>query len=230
MAPERREDQLELFDVSHQAAPRLHRESLGRMWFQVRYDQLVLGGIASVLGLTVVFALGVERGKQLVRWEGARSAGVVRPARRAPPVAPIPAVTPVRAPRTGERTAVAATAPSTPNLPAPKAPTAAAAIAATAHTGPTPPADAAQERAPATPSDARKSGGSRYAVQVVTYRQATLAKREMERLRARGEQAFLLMRNGRTMVFVGPFPSKGNAAEKLTTLRPRYHDCFIKPS
>ena len=51
----------------------------------------------------------------------------------------------------------------------------------------------------------------------------------MDRLRATGEKAFLVMREGRTMVYVGPFPSKMNASEKVVSLRPRYQDCFVRP-
>ena len=72
------------------------------------------------------------------------------------------------------------------------------------------------------------SGASRYAIQVVTFSRPTLAKKELARLHARGERAFLVMRNGRTVVYVGPFPSKSNASEKLSTLKPIYQDCFLR--
>jgi len=216
MGLESRESQLELFDLSNQPAARLSRETLGRMLIQLRHDQLVLGGIATLLGVTVVFACGVERGKQLVRAER------MLVARQPPPVG-------ASAPTGSDRSVTPA--------PAPKA------------AGDTPP-EPEQKRAPAVPPSSSPAkvkeritvastrppsvksageGSSRYAVQVVTYSRPTLAKREMERLRARGERAFLVMRDGRTIVYVGPFPSKVNAHEKLTSLRPQYHDCFIKP-
>ncbi len=62
--------QLELFDLEHKAAPRpQHRPAVGKVHFMLRHDQLVLVGIGALIGLTVVFAFGVERGKQLARVE-----------------------------------------------------------------------------------------------------------------------------------------------------------------
>ena len=69
MAFKSQENQLELFELRKHATPRPHRETLGRVLLQLRYDQLVLSGMAGIIGLTVVFAFGVERGKELVRSE-----------------------------------------------------------------------------------------------------------------------------------------------------------------
>lgn len=186
MGPEQG-NQLELFELTRQSAPRPHREALGRFLLQLRYDQLLLAAMAGVIGLTIVFATGVERGKQLVRTERAMLA-------RQQPV-PAPVATP----------------------PAPAAP------AMTA----TPPASSApaQKKEPAK----AKTGKSRYAVQVVTYSQPQLAKRAMDRLRAKGERAFLVIRDGgRTVVYVGPFPSKDHAVEKVSALKTQFRDCFVK--
>ena len=65
-------------------------------------------------------------------------------------------------------------------------------------------------------------------MQVVTFSRPHLAKQEMERLHARGERAFLVMRDGRTVVYVGPFPSKTNASQKVASLRTLYQDCFVR--
>ena len=70
--------------------------------------------------------------------------------------------------------------------------------------------------------------GPRYAVQIVTYAQAPLAQRELSRLQQNGEHAFLLKRDGHTIVYVGPFDSKTVAREKVTSLKERYKDCFVK--
>ena len=69
MTLENRESQLELFDVQRQSAPRPSREAVGRLLIHLRYDQCVLAGMAGLIGLTMIFACGVERGKQLVRSE-----------------------------------------------------------------------------------------------------------------------------------------------------------------
>ena len=84
---------------------------------------------------------------------------------------------------------------------------------------------------PKAPEPARQPASSsrpRYAVQVRTYSQPQLAKMELNRLHAKGESAFLIIREGRTAVYVGPFPSRNDATEKVALLRSRYQDCFVK--
>jgi cell division septation protein DedD len=185
-----------------------------------------LAGIAGLIGLTVVFACGVERGKQLARYERVLLAR--EPA--APPARPqtsgVGARTPEPEPSAAHQSSPARDATVTPQSddaqkPAPakkvKVPTKLAAGGAPA-----------PKPAPAAAKPPSRAGTSRYAIQVIAYSRMPQARQELERLRARGERAFLVMRNGRTIVFVGPFPSKGNAVEKLTSLRTRYQDCFVK--
>ena len=208
MAFDSQENQLELFDVAHQSAPRPHRETLGRFLLQVRYDQAVLATMAGLLGLTVIFACGVERGKQLLRAERVRlareqSAATASPAPAAKPTQDA-AAEPVAEPQRKDRPAVA--------------PTTGQKIRTAIRVA------SAEPTAPS--ADAKSS--KRYAIQVSTFTRAQSAKQEMERLRATGERAFLMIREGRTVVFVGPFPSKSHAAEKLAALRARYQDCFVK--
>ena len=211
MAWESRENQLELFEMRPQAPPRPHRELVDRLFFQLRYDQLVLAGMAGVIGVTVIFAGGVERGKQLVRSERALlarqpSAPALQPSRPAADSSSTkaaPAEAAAEAPKDKPSTAPA----TTPKLkPATR-------LAAT---------DGVAASAAAVP------GTSRYAIQVITYSRPQLARQELERLKAKGERAFLLIVNGHTRVYVGPFPSKTHAAEKLSTLKAAYRDCFVR--
>ena len=190
------ENQLELFDVANQPAARMHRESLGRMVVHLRYDQAILLGIAALLGITVIFAFGVERGKQLVRSDALRVARQVQAAPvAAPPNAPTESVK------------------KSEGVPTQSAPQNA-------------PAMAPQTAKPKTRLAA--SGTSRYAIQVATYTKPNLAKVEMQRLRSRGESAFIIIREGRTIVYAGPFPSRDHASEKLVNMKSHYQDCFIK--
>ena len=190
--------QLELFELSYQQA-RPHRPFSGGVQLHIRYDQLLIVGIGALIGITVLFAVGVERGKQLARAErpllarqdrwadaGGKEAAAV-PAVVAPDPAPaVPAVVPVLEPQ-----------------PAPHA-------------------------QPSTPTRKAPSK-SRYAVQIVTYTQARFAQQELRRLQGQGESAFLVMRQGgQTVLYVGPFLSHADAKEKLTSLRSRYRDCFVK--
>ena len=179
MSAEAQEGQLELFDLTGQSAPRPSQRMGGRLLVQLRRDHLLLVGVAGLLGVTVIFASGVERGKQLARTERV----LLAPPQRMPSVSDSTKPTPV-------------TAPSAP--PGNGAPAA----------------------------GARPSG--RYAVQVVTYSAPSRAQRELQRLQGQGEQAFLVKRDGHTMVYVGPFASRDHARKKLTMLKTRYGDCFVK--
>ncbi len=201
MVPEQTENQLELFDAASQSTGRPSRLPTGPLRVVLRHDQFLLVSIGIVIGLTVIFAFGVERGKELVRSE---RAFLPRPQQL--PVVQGPAATTAEPVTSGSGAPVASavkgegsekrSAPAAPK--APKEPTKLAA------------------------------GKGHYAIQVVSYSRPMLAKQEMDRLRSRGERAFLVMRDGRTTVYVGPFPSKGNASQRLTMLKPRYQDCFVR--
>ena len=207
MIPDQRENQLELFDPSGQSAVPPRKPLAGPLQVVLRHDQLLLVSIGTVIGLTVVFALGVERGKELVRSERAFFARQQQRSALQPP------------------TAGAGAAPSGLAADAPIA-SSVKTDAAAEHTA----APVAPVTAPKAPKEPTKlaASKSRYAVQVVTYSRPHLAKREMDRLHSEGERAFLVLREGRTTVYVGPFPTKGNASQRLTALKPRYQDCFVR--
>ncbi len=188
MGYERAEGQLELFAATGPASMPTRRLSIGRVSLSLRYDHLVVASIGALIGSAIIFAFGVERGKQLARSE-----------HRAP-------LLPARA--------LAQEAPVSPQPTAPR--------------GAVPSARAVAERPRATPQKERTPGKTRYAIQVVTYSRVQFARREMQRLEATGERAFLVTGDGRTQVYVGPFTTKANASEKLLALRERYHDCFVR--
>ena len=220
MGPSDREHQLELFDLARQAGGAPHRVPLGRIILHLRHDQAVLAGIAGLIGVTVVFACGVERGKQLARYERVL-------------LAREPAGPPARTPEPESSAARPSSSPARDATVTPQsgdvqkpAPAKKVKVPIKLASGEVPMPNPSPAAAAATPPS--KTGTSRYAIQVVAYSRMQHARQELERLRARGERAFLVMRNGRTIVFVGPFPSKGNAIEKLTSLKARYQDCFVK--
>ncbi len=207
--------QLELFELRHQPAPRPHREPPGRFFISLRHDQIVLTGVGGLLVLTVVFAGGVERGKHLVRAERALLA-------RAPATTPAAHASPVAAEPVS--TGPAATTTSVSNAQRKPSP----AVSEPKGTVTPPVKTKAPVKVAAKSQRAAPGSASRYAIQVVTYSRPQLAKKELDRLRAKGERAFLVMRDGRTTLYVGPFPSRDNASSKLTMLKPRYHDCFLR--
>ena len=89
-------------------------------------------------------------------------------------------------------------------------------------------ASSAPQKQPLKAASASVAGDAQFAIQVVTCRQTQSARRELRQLQQRGENAFLLQRQGKTTVLVGPFPTKENAASKLSALRQRYQDCFLR--
>ena len=209
-----RESQLELFDVTRHAAPRPSSPTAtGRVFFHLRYDQLILSAMAGLIGLTVIFASGVERGKQLVRSER------VLLARQEPAAAPSAKETAAAEMPKAPKSVTTDTPKSTPIAPA-ASPAKAKQLKRVVVEQKTP--------APQKTTASKSGASSRYAVQVSTFTRPHLAKQEMDRLRAKGEKAFLVMRDGRTMVYVGPFPSKVNASEKVANLKPLYQDCFVR--
>ena len=220
MVPPTPEGQLELFDLtSRPAQPPHHREAVGRLLLQLRYDQLVVAGICGLLGVTVIFASGVERGKRLVRSER------MLLARQQPAAAQTPAPSSSRP--SAEDAAIPAAPSATMGTPLERK--GAPAPAATQKIkGPSKLAADSMGSSGQQKKTEKAAGRSRYAIQVVTFSRPHLAKRELDRLQAVGERAFLVMREGRTVVYVGPFPSKMNASAKLTQLRSRYEDCFVK--
>ncbi len=205
MSSSQPQGQLEFFDLTRQPHVKPRPPSLGRFLLTLRYDQAVLCGIAGLIGVTIVFACGVERGKQINRTERAlitreEFAPAAGASAKSVAVAPV-----------GE---VAATKKASP---APASTKSSPAIV---------PATSVKKKEPsklATADDSR-----RYAVQAASYRQAPLAKRELDRLMSSGERAFLVTKNGYTLVCLGPFPSKTHASEKLTTFKARYQGCFIR--
>ena len=216
-----RESQLELFDVTRQTAPRPSlSQATGRVFLHLRYDQLILRGIAGLIGLTIIFASGVERGKQLVRSER------VLLARQEPQASAPSARTSGTGTEPSPKSSTELKSSSSEQPQATPAPTAGPVKVKTPKRVVEVPAEQPAQREMVKASAG--SGNSRYAVQVSTFSRPQLAKQEMDRLRARGERAFLVMRDGRTMVYVGPFPSKMNASEKVANLRGRYQDCFVR--
>lgn len=213
------ENQLELFQLSERSAPRPNRDLVGRLSLNVRHDQIVLAGMAGLLTVAIVFACGVERGKQLARSEHMllarqQSAGKGRtPSREETTTAQGQAdATPAAAVKTEQKPAHAL--PASPPAKV-KIPTRLA-------------ADAAAGSKKSDAARAATAGKSRCAIQVVSFSRPQRARAEVERLQALGERAFLIIRDGRTIVYVGPFPSRDHAGEKLTALRARYEDCFVR--
>ena len=196
--------QLELFDLPAQRIPRSATHGMGAV--TVRYDHAVLFLIAVLIGISAVFAWGVERGKRLAQSE--------HPWLPETTTAAGPSAKPDDSASTSSR-AESSTAASNAKQEAEassKAPT------------PTAPSPAKKLKAPIRVA----SASSGFAIQLVSYSQPSLARQELSRLKQRGEQVLVLTKQGKTLLLIGPFPTKRHASEKLTSLKKRYQDCFIR--
>lgn len=195
------ERQLELFDSARAPSEQSRLREEGIVRLRLRYDQCILVSIAVFMGLSVVFAFGVERGKRLARSER-----------------PLVLPSSVLAKATEEKSG------STEKLRDSKNQTSSQVEKPKKirplHKQKVEP-NIQEERSVA-------QGKQRYAIQVITYSKTQRAVNELKRLRESGESAFLVKRSGMTMVYVGPFPSKDNAKEKLVSLKRSYQDCFVR--
>ena len=198
--------QLELFNVPHQTPIRRNITAIGNL--QLRHDHVVLLLIAVLIGCSVVFAMGVERGKSV-----AQAAGLfLSPQGVAAKAVQVPQQTTVKRAETSADQQASAKAPPAKSSPVPVGPRAVP----------------DKRVAPSAPVKVAADERSRFAIQVVSYRQPRLAQRELQRLQQRGEQAFLIMKQDKVVVFVGPFPTKSHASSKLVRLRQQYQDCFLR--
>lgn len=175
-------EQVELFDLP--PSPPLRRRDEPLRLMRLRQDHAVLLLMVGLVGCSVVFAWGMERGKRVARRE--------RPLLAAP---------------TATRQASVATR--------------------EAGSPPTREAQTATAVAEA-PADVKPTATSAFVVQVVTYRRHELADQELQRLQRQGEPAFIRKKQDKTVLYVGPFSTKEHASAKLTSLRKRYRDCFIR--
>ncbi|KPK96578.1 MAG: hypothetical protein AMJ95_13425 [Omnitrophica WOR_2 bacterium SM23_72] len=67
-----------------------------------------------------------------------------------------------------------------------------------------------------------------YVIQLASYQQRNFADREAEELKKKGFSPIILKKGVFTVLYVGNFPSKESASAKLSELRERYTDCYIK--
>ena len=192
--------QFELFEGLPQDAPR-PRPVFHIGTLSVRYDHVVLVALMGLVASSVVFAVGVERGKRLARVERPLLAAPAGPAAKATNAASPSKSTSATASETAE-SGEAKAAPAQKALPTPSKP----------------------RKTPIKVADR----GAKFAIQVSAYRQGIRAQEELQRLQQGGERAFLLKKSDRIVVLVGPFPSKAHASSKLANLKTRYQDCFVK--
>lgn len=67
-----------------------------------------------------------------------------------------------------------------------------------------------------------------YVIQVATFKQKALARKEISRLKKLNYNSFSKVKGKFHLVFVGNYPSKELAGQDLKRLRNVYSDCFVK--
>ena len=201
--------QLTLFNMPSQAPERREFAPLSNL--RIRQDHAVLLAMVGLIIFAMVFALGVERGKRLARGE--------RLLLRSPQAA-----TPGPTEGTNSYDALKTAPVSSPTDGKTRAPR---------HDVKQKQRERGKESAPGMRKEPRTVAGNAlqpgdYAIQVVTYRKADLAQEELQRLQGRGEEAFLLEKQGWVVLLVGPFATKARATSRLSGLKRKYEDCFIR--
>jgi hypothetical protein len=68
----------------------------------------------------------------------------------------------------------------------------------------------------------------KYVIQVATYKNENIAKREKRLLEKKGLPAIISQRGNYLVIFVGKYSTKKEAESKLKSLKERYRDCFVR--
>jgi hypothetical protein len=74
----------------------------------------------------------------------------------------------------------------------------------------------------------RTKFASQYTIQVATFRKSVSVQQEMERLKNKGYQPFVINRGKFSEICVGSYSSKNAASVDLAKLRKIYADCFLR--
>jgi hypothetical protein len=75
---------------------------------------------------------------------------------------------------------------------------------------------------------AKSEEQKKYIIQVATFRQYNLAKKEADKLKRQGYQTLIFTKGKFSEICVGGFKLKDQASEHLMKLKKVYRDCFIK--
>lgn len=78
------------------------------------------------------------------------------------------------------------------------------------------------------PQEIIKKVSKPYTIQVATYRQKKSAKKELENLRKRGLDSYIISNNGKYEVCVGEYVDRDSAKKNIKRLKKDYKDCFLR--
>jgi septal ring-binding cell division protein DamX len=75
---------------------------------------------------------------------------------------------------------------------------------------------------------AKNTSTKKYVIQVATYKNENIAKREKKLLEKKGLPTIISQKGNYVVIYVGEYPTRKEAESKLKSLRSRYRDCFVR--
>ena len=172
-----------------------------RLHLNISYEQIVFFVIALIMVLVLTFSLGAERGKRLASPKAPESPTLAE--FEVVAEKPETAATPERIVREIEapETEIELSTPARPEV--------------------------ARTIKPVLPNIAEEPSKP-YTIQVATYWSKNSAKKELESLRKKGFDSFIISTGGKYEICVGSYISKATAEKDMEKLKKRYKDRFLR--
>lgn len=85
-----------------------------------------------------------------------------------------------------------------------------------------------QKQMPVGAPALEKKGKGTFTIQVASFKEKEKAQMEAKRLRSKGYEIFVLPKGKHSIVCVGKFAFKDEAAEFLNKLKSKYNDCLVR--
>jgi len=169
------------------------------------YEKIIVFIIVFILTAIVSFSLGVEKGKRITA-KNTNSHIELASAAKLPPAAESEEAT---------QHAVIASAPQ----PQPQPQDASSLVKQQ-------PAPESKQKI-ITTSNTKEEKGS-YTIQVATYKDKTRAQQEAQQLKKKGFYVLTLSKSGYTILCIGSFNSKDKANAKLSEIKKKYSDSYVR--
>lgn len=197
--------QFELFPFlqgryTHVARPRYLLKDL-----TLSVENTIVLGIIFIMAVVLFFSFGVERGKRIVRKALSETSGQANAAALI-----IPPAAAASADAQADIKAQKANAPDTRGVVADKS------------------VEVPSRKMDVYPSPEKKKEGGVFTIQVASFKERQNAQKEAKRLEAKGYKIFVLPKGNHSIVCVGKFALKDEAAEFSNKLKKSYNDCVVR--
>lgn len=209
--PFSRQSQFELFPDSPGQPMKKERSYVFGRSFEFSLENMVIGGVVFLMVLVVAFSFGIERGKRIVKADGAReSLNRLKPEPKADPQVKT-------AVADEDKEVLAASLLENPSKES-------YALQEVAH-------DILEEETISIPEksvDKTASLETIHTIQVASFKQLNRAELEASDLKKLNYDAFTAKKGTYYIVCVGRFAERQQANELLKPLRKRYSDCYVR--